>query len=182
MNPIDARQIDWTEVLAEHQRWLVTVLLARGVEPSAAQDVFQEVSAAAIAAGDKLRDVAKLAPWLYRIAVTTALQYRRRRGREKKLVRRYADMEPRSARSQPDPLDWILAKEQQQLVRQAIGGLPSRDAEILLLKYTEDWSYRELAEHLGLSVSAVEARLHRARAKMRNALANLAPDDFSNRD
>ena len=48
--------------------------------------------------------------------------------------------------------------------------LSGRDAEILLLKYTEDWSYRELAAHLGVSESAVEARLHRARQRLRAAM------------
>jgi len=43
----------------------------------------------------------------------------------------------------------------------------------LLLKYTENWSYRQLADHLGLSASAVEARLHRARQKLRRQLAVL---------
>ena len=41
--------------------------------------------------------------------------------------------------------------------------LPRRDAEILLLKYTENWSYHQIAAHLGIGHSAVEARLHRAR-------------------
>jgi RNA polymerase sigma-70 factor (ECF subfamily) len=59
------------------------------------------------------------------------------------------------------------------MVRQALETLPPRDAEIMLLKYSEDWSYQQLAEHLGLSVSAVEARLHRARQKMRQALLRL---------
>ena len=36
-----------------------------------------------------------------------------------------------------------------------------------MLKYTEDWSYRALAEHLGISESAVETRLHRARGRLR---------------
>ena len=182
MNPTDASHIDWSKALAEHRRWLLTVLLARGVDPGAVQEVFQEVSAAALAAADKLRDAAKLAPWLYRIAVTAALQYRRRRGREKKLLKRYADLGGQSGEQNSDPLNWIMAQEQQQLVRDAIECLPPRDAEMLLLKYTEDWSYRELGEHLGISVSAAEARLHRARAKMRKALASLAPDEYSNRD
>jgi RNA polymerase sigma-70 factor (ECF subfamily) len=68
-----------------------------------------------------------------------------------------------------------LADERESLVRQAMARLPKRDAEILLLKYTEDWSYQQLAEHLGLSTSAVEARLHRARQKMRKALAAVDP-------
>ena len=72
-------------------------------------------------------------------------------------------------------LDWLLAGEQRKLVRSALRRMPRRDAEILILKYTEDWSYRQLAEHLGLSTSAVEARLHRARHKMRRLLVALDP-------
>jgi RNA polymerase sigma-70 factor (ECF subfamily) len=48
--------------------------------------------------------------------------------------------------------------------------LNSKDAELLLLKYTEDWSYHELAAHLGISHSAVETRLHRARQRLRAEL------------
>ena len=48
-----------------------------------------------------------------------------------------------------------------------------RDAEILLLKYTEDWSYRQLAARLGISENAVKARLHRARLRLRSELVNL---------
>ena len=42
-----------------------------------------------------------------------------------------------------------------------------------MLKYNEDWSYHALAEHLGISHSAVEARLHRARQRLRTELAAL---------
>lgn len=61
------------------------------------------------------------------------------------------------------------------MVRQALKRLPRRDAELLLLKYSEDWSYRQMSEHLGMSDSAVEARLHRARQKMRRVLHQLDP-------
>ena len=66
-----------------------------------------------------------------------------------------------------------MADERQRLTREALERLPRQDAEILLLKYTEDWSYRELAEHLGIRESAVESRLHRARARMRRELADI---------
>ncbi len=68
-------------------------------------------------------------------------------------------------------MDWLLAGGRRRVVRAAGARLPKRDAEILLLKYSEDWSYRELADHLGISRSAVESRLHRARKRMRNILA-----------
>ena len=54
-----------------------------------------------------------------------------------------------------------------------MGRLARRDKEILLLKYTEAWSYRQLADYLGISTSAIEARLHRARQRLRDELAVL---------
>jgi RNA polymerase sigma factor (sigma-70 family) len=114
---------------------------------------------------------------LYRLAVVGSLQYRRRQGRRRKLIERYADRsEPAEINSRErDPLDWLLADERKTMVRQALGQLPRRDAEVLLLKYSEDWSYRQMAEHLGMSESAVEARLHRARQKLRSELHRLDP-------
>jgi RNA polymerase sigma-70 factor (ECF subfamily) len=172
-----ANPVDWAAALAQHGRWLRTVVLARVASAAAADDVMQEVAAAAVEKGHQLRDPVRVAPWLYRLAVVAALQYRRRQGRGRKLVDRFAERHrPSEADTrEPDPLDWLLADERKALVRQALGRLRRRDAEILLLKYTEDWSYRQLAEHMGISESAVEARLHRARHKMRRALARLDP-------
>jgi RNA polymerase sigma-70 factor (ECF subfamily) len=170
-------RLDWPALLAKHGRWLRTVLVARVGEPQAAEDLLQELHAAVLAKGHLLRDPAKAAPWLYRAAVLTALQYRRRAGRRRKVAARYVERCRPSLDQyrEADPLHWLLAEERQSLVRQALSCLPRRDAEILLLKYTEDWTYRQLAEHLGLSTSAVEARLHRARQRMRRKLAALDP-------
>lgn len=167
--------IDWPAVLAQHDRWLRTVAYARLGERQAIDDVMQEVSYAAVAQKAPLADPSKVAPWLYQLIVRQSLLYRRKIGRRRKLMDRYAD------RARPtevdhrtvDPLSWLLADERRQMIQRALAELPRRDAEILLLKYTEDWSYRQLADHLGISTSAVEARLHRARQKMRKALTAL---------
>jgi RNA polymerase sigma-70 factor (ECF subfamily) len=72
-----------------------------------------------------------------------------------------------------DPLGWLLAEERRSLIRSAVGRLPRKDTEILMLKYTEGWSYHDIAAHVGISHSAVESRLHRARAMLRRQLAAL---------
>jgi RNA polymerase sigma-70 factor (ECF subfamily) len=169
--------IDWGAALAEHQRWLRTVVLARLRERQGVDEVMQEVSLAAVAQRAPLADPGKVAAWLYRIAVRQSLLHRRRLGRRKKLDGRFAaavraregDAGPTAA----DPLDWLLAVERSQLVRRAVAHLPRRDAELLLLKYTEDWSYRDLAAHLGLTEAAVQARLHRVRQRLRDDLRRL---------
>jgi RNA polymerase sigma-70 factor (ECF subfamily) len=172
-----ANPVDWPAALAEHGRWLRTVVAARVGDFAAADDVMQEVATGAVEKGHQLRDPTRVAPWLYRLAVFAALQHRRRQGRRRKLIERFVERQPPKGADarELDPLDWLLADERKSLVRKALERLPRRDAEILLLKYTEDWSYRELAEHLGLSTSAVEARLHRARKKMRRALTAVDP-------
>jgi RNA polymerase sigma-70 factor (ECF subfamily) len=119
-----------------------------------------------------LTDREKAAPWLYRLAVRQTLLYRRKHGRRRKLIDRVARRnQPSEADNRdPDPLAWLLAEERRRQVREAMSRLGRHDAEILMLKYIEEWSYRELAEHLGVSESAVEARLHRARQRLRTEL------------
>jgi RNA polymerase sigma-70 factor (ECF subfamily) len=164
--------IDWTATLAAHDRWLRTVVLSRLGEPQAVEEVMQEVALAAVAQRAPLNDLARVGAWLYRLAVRQALLYRRRCGRQRKLIDGYAGRQTCEQGLAPsrDPLDRLLQDERREQIREALGRLPRRDAEILLLKYTEDWSYRELAAHLGVSESAVEARLHRARSRLREAM------------
>ncbi len=166
-------EIDWQAVLAEHDRWLRTVVGARLGEPQAIDDVMQEVALAAVRQQSPIADPDKVAPWLYRLAVTQSLLYRRKQGRRRKLTNRYAERYRPTEQDtrHADPLDWLLSEERREQVRTALAGLTKQDAEILLLKYTEDWSYHDLAEHLGISHSAAEARLHRARKRLRTELA-----------
>ena len=168
--------IDWQAALGQHDRWLRTIVLAQVREPQAVDEVMQEVALAAVRQAAPLADSAKVAPWLYRLAVRQSLLYRRKCGRRRRLVDRYAEQvqaDDRSRSAVEGPLGWLLAEERQALVRRALSCLPRRDAEILLLKYTEHWNYHQIAAHLGISHAAVEARLHRARARMRQELAAL---------
>jgi len=173
--PAEPPKIDWQAALAGHDRWLRTVVLARVGEPQAVDDVMQEVALAAVRQSAPLVDPGKLAPWLYRLAVTQSLLYRRKQGRRRKLTDNYARrIRPSEEDNRElDPLEWLLSEERRTLVRAALRRLPNRDAEILMLKYSEDWSYRELAEQLGISQVVVQARLHRARRRLRDQLTAL---------
>jgi len=170
-----AARIDWPAVLREHDRWLRTVVVARLGEAQAVDEVMQEVALAAVRQRAPIADPSKVAPWLYKLAVRQSLLYRRKQGRRRRLAERYARRRRPTEHDtrHPDPLDWLLNEERRRRVREAMGRLSRRDAEILMLKYTEDWSYRNLAEHLGVSRSAVESRLHRARERLRKELAAL---------
>ncbi len=164
--------VDWQAALNEHDRWLRAVVYSRLRAPEAVDEVMQEVALAAVRQSAPLADPTKVAPWLYRLAVRQTLLYRRKCGRQRQLTARYADrLSPTdTAARTPNPLDWLLHSERCQQVRDALAKLAPRDAEILMLKYGESWSYHKIAAHLGVSHSAVETRLHRARNRLRAEL------------
>ena len=152
-----------------HARWLRTVIVARSGDVTAVEEIFQEISLAAVKQHTDVPEE-RVAPWLYRLAVRQSLLHRRRLGRQRRLRNGFARERPTEADDSADPLVWMISDERRKLIRRAIGMLNSKDAELLLLKYTEDWSYHELAAHLGISHSAVETRLHRARQRLRAEL------------
>jgi RNA polymerase sigma factor (sigma-70 family) len=171
---INAEGIGWAAALEEHARWLRTVILARTGDPSVVDDILQELAVAALKQpAGKLHEV-QSGPWLYRLAVTQSLLHLRRLGRRRRLLQRFTQMRSCGDADGVDPGEWLLAMEQRQSVRAALETLAPKDREILLLKYSEDWSYRQLAERIGISESAVEARLHRARQRLRAVLIRSA--------
>jgi RNA polymerase sigma-70 factor (ECF subfamily) len=167
---------DWAGALAKHDGWLRAVVLARLGEPQALDEVMQEISLAAIERSDDRAPPNNVAAWLYRLAIRVTLLYRRKVGRRRRFEDRYARLVDASADERstlPDPLALLIDGERRRLVRSGLDRLPARDAEILLLKYSERLGYREIADRLGVGESAVEARLFRARRRLRIILADL---------
>ena len=79
--------------------------------------------------------------WLYRLAVRQALIYRRKAGRQRAILLRYAQRQGVERDDPlPSPLSWLLHDERRELVQQALHRLPPRDADLLVMKYAEGWS------------------------------------------
>ena len=96
-------------------------------------------------------------PWFWRLAGNVAANYYRRRRAPSLELKE--DAASRDADSDAVPLELAVASLDESL------RLP------LLLHYHADLPVEEVAASLGLSVSAVKSRLHRARAILRRLLA-----------
>ncbi|HVX15063.1 MAG TPA: sigma-70 family RNA polymerase sigma factor [Pirellulales bacterium] len=177
-----AAPIDWERCLAEHEGWLRGVILARTGERHAVDEVWQEVSLAAIEQRARIADPEKAPAWLYRVAVLRSIRYRRQCARQRKRLAQLATESNGHTSAVDDPFQWLLSEERRQFVRAALLELTGRDAEILMLKYQERWTYRRIAALLGISESAVDARVFRARERLRQRLADyFSPDDTHRR-
>lgn len=67
----------------------------------------------------------------------------------------------------------ILEKEFMDKLERAIESLPEKQKEVFLLNRIEKKKYKEIAGQLGISVKAVEKRMHLALVEMRNKIGNI---------
>jgi RNA polymerase sigma-70 factor (ECF subfamily) len=132
-----------------------------------AEDVLQDTLLSVVDHLQEFQGRASLASWVFMLARTACA--RRRRGlKNQPHLTPDAAGELASSDSSPE-----LATGQKQLrvaLERALAQLSEEQREVLLLRDMEGLSAPEVAESLGLSVEAVKSRLHRSRAKLREAL------------
>lgn len=135
---------------------------------SDAADVAQE---AFIVLYKKIQDFrfnSKFSSWLYRIVVNLSID--RRRKNNSKLVMASETIETLQSLDSPELVDRREAapetvyghKEFEGYVQSCINQLSPKFSTILVLRYLEDLSYKEIGDILGCSIGTVKSRLSRA--------------------
>lgn len=114
------------------------------------------------------RDGARFSTWMFQIALNLCRDHARRRSRRPLAA---LDDVPESADSQPSPDSAALDAERASAVRAAISALPENLREPLLISTYENLPQAEIAAILRATPKAVETRLARARAQLRQTLA-----------
>jgi len=161
---------------SQHESWLRSALHSRLGNHDEVDEVMQEVALAAAHQASKNQQVERVGPWLYRVALRQVMLFRRKAGRRRKLIQSAQHQLNFNGSQSMCPLQFLLSQERQQVVRQAIGKMSELDRQLLMFKYVDGMSYGEIAERLGFTASAVQSRLHRARALMRHRLTGSPKD------
>ena len=126
-----------------------------------------------------LEPSSKLFTWLYRVAMNLCLDSLRRKSRTPPLVSLEAPAEQEEGeplsekvpdRATRHPREKIIGSETAEAVRRAVASLPEPLRAPLVLSALEKLSHAEIAGILGLSPKAVERRLSRARALLKQRL------------
>jgi len=71
-----------------------------------------------------------------------------------------------------DSRQQVIDRELREKVNGAIGQLPLKEREVLILSQYQGLKYREIAEVLGVAEITVKTRMARALQRLRKALAN----------
>jgi RNA polymerase sigma-70 factor, ECF subfamily len=124
------------------------------------------------------RGDAKFSTWLVTIAMNEARQ-RLRKAKAAQLESLDESKEDREGDFTPAVLtDWreipseaLEKKEMRQKLREAVEQLPPLYREVLVLRDLEEFNQEETASALGIKVTLVKVRLHRARMMLQKMLA-----------
>jgi RNA polymerase sigma-70 factor (ECF subfamily) len=162
------------------RQYVFSVAMKYLKDPDAAEDVTQDALLLAHRHRDSFRGDSRFSTWLYRVAATTALMYlrkQRRRGREVPMPVRIDDerdappaIEPGDAESGPDAR--VAAAEEVALADRRLRAMGARYRQVFWMRFADGYSEAEIAERLGLHLSTVKTRTHRARQAVRAALAD----------
>jgi RNA polymerase sigma-70 factor (ECF subfamily) len=139
-------------------------------DPPNAQDAAQDVFLKAYRALKDFRPGSSLYTWIYRIAVTTCLDYKRRSHRE---AFRSEPLNEDLPSEEPLPEQLYASAEIPQSIQLALQKLPEKLRAAIVLREIEELSYEEIAEVLHTSPGTVKSRISRAREQLRHLLKKI---------
>ncbi len=132
-----------------------------------ARDAAQEAAVAVMTDLAQLRSPESFGAWFCGIALNVSRRWRRQLWAE--IPRSPSD----AVGDGPGPAEAAELADLRARVRSAVASLPAGQRQAVWLFYLQGLSHREVAAELGVSVGAVEARLHQARASLAGKLAGV---------
>jgi len=152
-----------------------------------AEDATQQTFLSVMEHMDRFREEASVATWIIRIATNHALKIlRKQRGLKTVPLETQTDSSSDEeglrrpdfiAEWQNDPADLAEQSEVMHLLREALEELDEKYRVVFVLRDIEEFSTRETAELLDISVSNVKVRLLRARLQLRERLTRALGDE-----
>jgi len=158
------------EIVAVHHGRVAGLARRLLAWPGDVEDVVQEVFVAVLKHLGRFRGDCRVETWLTRITVNTCRTWERKRLLRLKLLRR---LERRPAEAAPGAGPAGVDAEVLGRVRRAVGALPWRYREVVVLRYLEQMEVADIATALGVSGNVVSVRLNRARQRLAEKLGEL---------
>jgi len=144
-----------------------TLRYLRSLVGDDADDVQQEVWLSVYRGIGGLSNPGAFRTWLFRTTRHRAVDFLRRRKRERELLDEVArDSVETGDETEPD----LLAGVDGGLLESALKAIPPPQREVVLLRYRDDMSYTDIALVVGCPVGTVRTRLHHAKRRLQELL------------
>ena len=156
------------KIACENKKAVFAVAYAKLRNTHDAEDVMQEVFIEAHGKFQRLRNPNGIGAWLYKATIYRCGDHFRKSSRRRKRERTFAET------AQDNPSTGAQARDGAgDAVIEAIGLLPEKYRQILMLKHFAELSYAEISKTTGLSESVIGNRLQAAKKKLRERLTKI---------
>ena len=137
-----------------------------------AEDVQQEVWLSVYRGIAGLANPGAFRTWLFRTTRHRAVDFLRRRKRERELM---DDLASEAAEEDVDTTHDTVAGMDASALDSALKAMPPPQREVMLLRYRDDMSYNEIALVVGCPIGTVRTRLHHAKRRLQELLTRGEP-------
>lgn len=168
------------EIAPEYQQIYYFICSRVSGDRELAGDITQDTMEAIWDKLDQLQNVDSIRSWIFSIAINEIRKYFRSQIAQKRnLFSEEAVDDPEQGfdipdESQPDVLDMIIAREEQDLLMDCISQIPDPYRSILELRFIYDLSFREIGESLALSEDVARVYCGRAVKRLEKEYRKLA--------
>ncbi|MFQ5648444.1 MAG: sigma-70 family RNA polymerase sigma factor [bacterium] len=159
-------------IISRYQKRVYFTILQMVMNHEDANDVVQDTFIKAYTKLSTFDEKYPFYPWLYRIAVNTALNHQKKKARSRALSLDDLDNNNHHAElaESPQQIDNMEGNELVHKLREALDRIPYEQRTVFVLRVNEGLSYQEISDTLEISIGTVMSRLSRAREKLKSLL------------
>lgn len=161
----------FAELFSRYAPMLTRIMRRQLHQPEDAHELVQQTFLQMHRARRDFDTSRKLRPWLMTIAYNLKREYFRRKKRRPET---HLDHEPPDSERRRDPLEVADDKKR---IRAALATLSDGQREVIELHWFEEIPFPEVAQILGLSVSAVKVRAHRGYKELRKEIQRVTASE-----
>ena len=161
-------RLRFEQVYAQHFQFVWRSLRALGVPTSVAEDAAQDVFVVVHRRLPEFQGQDYVRTWLFAIAMRVASDHRRRRRSFEELADAAGVLD-----KGPSPLDVTVHNESVQLLERALERMDEHHRVVFFLMDVEELRANEVSAILSINVNTVYSRLHRARERFNEIVAEL---------
>jgi RNA polymerase sigma-70 factor (ECF subfamily) len=167
-----------TSLLIREESTLRRIIARYVRHATVVDDLYQEISLKVMRRIDTVRDPQAVRGWLFQLARNACLDWLRAQDRRPSSSCEHLEQHDAHGDLGRNPAEQVMAAERIAAVHRALAQLPASQRDVIRLRVDEGLDHEAIAARLGISRQAVEVRLCRGRAKLRDQLENIIQGDL----
>lgn len=169
----DEKERAWEEIVRRYRRKVFGIAYKFTGRYEESQDLTQEIFLRVFRSLDKFDRSADFGTWLYSVSRNHCIDHYRSGRREREALVQHEMPLEEFASGRFDPHRRIEARDKREMLAEALGNLPEKLRQAVVLRDIKGLTYQEIVEQLNLPEGTVKSRINRGRHELGRVLLAL---------